>query len=416
MFSETVELRGHIIDSLILPKVLDQILTRGANFKIGEIKIGQQRVDQSFARIEVSAETKEALDELVLRLRQHGAEVAKHANAQLEKAPGNGVFPPDFYVTTNQQTFVRLNGKEIEVRPTMMDSAIFLNRDKRVAHAVKFFDVSKGDEIVIGHQGIRVVPVQRATSHADIFQFINTSIAADEPKSAVIRELARELKQARTRHGKIAVVGGPAIVRTGAGEHLEKLIELGYVDRLFAGNAFAVYDIERALFGTSLGLNPDRVFDAGGHENHLRAINVIRQTGGIAGAVAKKILTRGILHACIRRKVDIVLTGSIRDEGPIPDVTTDMVEAQKIMRAKLADVTHVLLLGTVHHSLAVAAMLAPTVKTVCVDIDQGAVDRAIEHQPLQSIGLVTDLEPFLRELADCLENGSRKSEKRGGRK
>src|SRR5450631_2993958 len=126
MFSETVELRGHIIDSLILPKVLDQILTRGANFKIGEIKIGQQRADQSFARIEVSAETKEALDELILRLRQHGAEVEKHANVQLEKAPSNGVFPPDFYVTTNQQTFVRLNGKEIEVRPTMMDSAISL--------------------------------------------------------------------------------------------------------------------------------------------------------------------------------------------------------------------------------------------------------------------------------------------------
>src|SRR5450432_3743877 len=112
MFSETVELRGHIIDSLILPKVLDQILTRGANFKIGEIKIGQQRADQSFARIEVSAETKEGLDELILRLRQHGAEVAKHANVQVEKAPTHGIFPRNFYVTTNQQTFVRFNGKE----------------------------------------------------------------------------------------------------------------------------------------------------------------------------------------------------------------------------------------------------------------------------------------------------------------
>src|SRR5439155_89264 len=105
MFSETIELRGHIIDSLILPKVLDQILTHGANFKIGEIKIGKKRADQSFARIEVSAETTEALDELVLRLRQHGAEVAKRADAQLAQAPADGVFPREFYVTTNQQSF-----------------------------------------------------------------------------------------------------------------------------------------------------------------------------------------------------------------------------------------------------------------------------------------------------------------------
>jgi len=402
MFSETIELRGHIIDSLILPKVLDQILTRGASFKITEIKIGQKRADQSFARIEVSAETSEALDELILRLRQHGAETVERTNVQLSQVSKDGVFPDDFYVTTNQQTFVRFEGKEIEVRPAMMDSAIALDRQKRAARAVKFFDVKKGDEIVVGHQGIRVVPVQRSTSQTNIFQFIDTMVDADEPKSAVIRELAQELRDARAAKSKIAVVGGPAIVRTGAGEHLERLIEMGYVDRLFAGNAFAIYDVERARFGTSLGKNPDLAFAGGGHENHMRAINTIRACGGIAAAVQKKILTRGILHACVKHNVDIVLTGSIRDEGPIPGVTTDIVEAQKIMRGKLADVTHVLLLGTVQHSMAVASMLAPNVKTVCVDIDSASVERAVEHQPLQSIGLVTDVEPFLRALADSI--------------
>jgi lysine-ketoglutarate reductase/saccharopine dehydrogenase-like protein (TIGR00300 family) len=416
MFSETIELRGHIIDSLILPKVLDQILTRGANFKIGEIKIGKKRADQSFARIEVSAETKEALDELILRLRQHGAEMVEHVDAQLAKAPVDGVFPHDFYVTTNQQTFVRVDSKEIEVQPAMMDSAIAVDRKKRSARAVKFFDVVKGDEIVVGHQGIRVVPVQRSTSRTDIFQFINTSVDADEPKSAIIRELAGELRRARSAKGKIAIVGGPAVVRTGAGEHLQRLIELGFVDRLFAGNAFAVYDVERALFGTSLGLNPDKAFAAGGHENHLRAINLIRECGGIAQAVEKKIITSGVMHACVRHKVDIVLTGSIRDEGPIPGVTTDIVEAQKIMRAKLVDVTHVLLLSTVQHSMAVASMLAPTVKTVCVDIDSSAVQRAVEHQPLQSIGLVTDVEPFLRELVECIADPERAEAKAGRKK
>lgn len=402
MFSETIELRGHIIDSLILPKVLDQILTRGASFKIAEIKIGQKRADQSFARIEVTAATSEALDELVLRLRQHGAETVGRVNVQLAKAPDIGVFPHDFYVTTNQQTFIRLEGKEVEVQPATMDSAVAVDRKKRTARAVKFFDVREGDEIVVGHQGVRVVPVQRSTVHTDVFQFINTMVDADEPKSAVIRELGRELRRAREAKGRIAVVGGPAVVRTGAGEHLVRLIELGYVDRLFAGNSFAVYDVERALFGTSLGTDSDRAFARGGHENHMRAINTVRACGGITAAVQKKILTSGILHACVKHKVDVVLTGSIRDEGPIPGVTTDVVEAQKIMREKLADVTHVLLLGTVQHSMAVASMLAPTVKTVCVDIDSASVERAVEHQPLQSIGLVTDVEPFLRELAECI--------------
>jgi lysine-ketoglutarate reductase/saccharopine dehydrogenase-like protein (TIGR00300 family) len=402
MFSETIELRGHIIDSLILPKVLDQILTHGANFKIAEIKIGEKRVDQSFARIEVSAETGEALDELILRLRQQGAEVVERANAQVASAPADGVFPRDFYVTTNQQTFVRFDGKEIEVRPAMVNSAIALDRKKGTARAVKFFDVNQGDEIVVGHQGVRVVPVQRATTHTDVFQFINTIVDADEPKSAIIREVGEELRRARAAKGKIALVVGPAVVRTGAGHHLVRLIEAGYVDRLFAGNSFAAYDVERALFGTSLGMNPELAFARGGHENHLRAINTIREAGGISAAVHQKILTQGIMHASVRHDVDIVLTGGIRDEGPIPGVTTDVIEAQKIMRTKLADVTHVILLAAIQHSLAVASMLATNVKTVCVDIDPTAVERAIEHQPLQSIGLVTDVEPFLLELADCL--------------
>src|SRR4051812_1094363 len=404
MFSETIELRGHIIDSLILPKVLDQILTHGANFKIGDITIGQNRVDQSFARIEVSAETSDALDELILRLRQHGAEVGERADAQLAAAPADGVFPPEFYVMTNQQTFVRVDGKEIEVRPTMMDTAIAVERKKRNARAVKFFDVHKGDEIVIGHQGLRVVPVQRVTSRTDIFQFINTIIDADEPKSAIIRELAEELRRARKAKGKIAVVAGPAIVRTGAGQHLVRLIETGYVDRLFAGNALAGYDVERALFGTSLGISLDLAFARGGRENLMRAVNAIRQAGGIAPAVEQNVLTGGIMHACVCNNVDIVLIGSIRDEGSIPGAATDMIEAQKILRERLADVTHVLLLASIQHSLAVVRMLAPAVKIVCVDIDASEVERVVEQQPLQSIGMITDVEPFLRELADSLGN------------
>jgi lysine-ketoglutarate reductase/saccharopine dehydrogenase-like protein (TIGR00300 family) len=403
MFSETVELRGHIIDSLILPKVLDAILTSGGDFKIGEIRIGQNRVDQSYARVEVSAPTGEALAELLSRLRQHGAEALEKKQVQLAPAPADGVFPPDFYVTTNQQTFVRVGKKEIEVRPAMMDSGIVLERDKRTARAVRFYDVRKGDEMVVGDKGVRVVPLQRSTSRTDVFQFINTSVSAERPKSAVIRELAAELKRIREAGGKILIVGGPAIVHTGAAEHLEQLIASGYVQRLFAGNGLAVYDVESVLFGTSLGVDLSRsaLVDRG-HENHMRAINTIREAGGIAAAVEKKILTRGVMHACVKHGVEIVLSGSIRDDGPIPGVNTDAVEAQKIMRDKLQDVALVLMMGSMLHSIAVANMLSAQVRIVVVDIDAAAVAKITDQQAFQSIGLVTDVEPFLRELTAAL--------------
>ena len=401
MFSETVELRGHIIDSLILPKVLDTILTSGGNFKIGEIRIGENRVDQSYACVEVSAPSSDVLDALILRLRQHGAEALEKKEAQLASAPADGIFPRDFYVTTNQQTFVRLGKHEVEVRPSMMDSGVAVDPDARTARAVKFYDVRKGEQIVVGHQGIRVAPIQRSTSHTDVFQFLNTNVSAERPKNAVIRELASEFVRIRRAGGKILVVGGPAIVHTGAAEHLEELIARGYVQRLFAGNGLAVYDVESVLFGTSLGMSLKRsaLVDRG-HENHMRAINAIREAGGITAAVEKKILTRGIMHACVRHGVDIVLAGSIRDDGPIPGVNTDAIEAQKIMRDKLQDVALVLMMGSMLHSIAVANMLSAAVKLVVVDIDPSAVAKITGQQSFQSIGLVTDVEPFLRELVE----------------
>ena len=417
MFSETIELRGHIIDSLILPKVLDEIIARGGNFKIGEIKIGENRVDQSFARIEVNSPTHEGLDDIVLRLRQHGAEVIEKKNARLVPAPVDGVFPEDFYVTTNQQTFVQLDDEEIEVQPAIMDSAIVVDRAARCATATKFYGVKKGMEVVVGHQGIRVVPLQRSTSRTDVFEFMASSVSIDKPKTAVIRGMARELKRAREGGGKILVVTGPAVVHTGASEHLEQLIEWGYVDLLFAGNALAVHDIENALFGTSLGvfLEQGALADAG-HENHMRAINAIRGAGGIAAAVKRGILQRGIMCKCVQHGVDFVLAGSIRDDGPLPDVITDVIEAQQAMRAKIGGVSIALMMATMLHSVAVGNLLPATVKTLCVDINPGVVAKLTDRGTFQAVGLVTDVEPFLRELTGCIASSesSAQSQKRDG--
>jgi lysine-ketoglutarate reductase/saccharopine dehydrogenase-like protein (TIGR00300 family) len=407
MFSETVELRGHIIDSLILPKVLDQILTQGGSFKIGEIKIGQNRVDQSYARIEVSAPTPEALDDIVLRLRQHGAEVIEKADVQLAPAPADGVFPQDFYVTTNQQTFVNVDGAEIEVHPAMMDCVIVVDRGAGRATASKFHEVRRGMQVVVGHQGIKVAPLQRSTARTDVFEFMATSISVEKPKSGVIREMARELKRARREGGKILFVAGPALVHTGAAEYLEKLIEWGYVDLLFAGNAIAVHDIENTLFGTSLGVNLEQgSLTHRGHENQMRAINAIRQAGSIARAVETGLLQRGIMAACIRHGVQFILAGSIRDDGPLPEVITDTLAAQDAMREKITGVTIALMMGTMLHSMAVANLLPATVKTLCVDINPAVISKLTDHGTFQAVGLVADIEPFLRELTGYLATDS----------
>jgi lysine-ketoglutarate reductase/saccharopine dehydrogenase-like protein (TIGR00300 family) len=403
MFSEQIELRGHIIDSLILPKVLDEILTGGGSFTIREINIGKQRHDASHARIDVFGPAPEIVDAIVRRLRQHGAEVVEQKTVQLAPAPADGVFPADFYVTTNQQTFVHLDGKWIDVRPETMDCAIAVDVDRQQASTVKFSQVRKGTLIAVGHHGIRVMPVQRSIERKSLFEFMASNVSSEKPKSAVIREIAAEIMLAKKSKGKILVVAGPALVHTGAGEHFEKLIEGGYVDLLFAGNALAVHDLEQALYGTSLGvyLEGGALADEG-HENHMRAINAVREAGGITQAVAKGVVRRGIMYQCVKHKVEFVLAGSIRDDGPLPEVITDTLAAQKLMRAKVEGVTMALMMGTMLHSIAVGNLLPARVKTICVDINPSVVTKLTDRGSFQAIGLVTDLEPFLRELTDFL--------------
>jgi lysine-ketoglutarate reductase/saccharopine dehydrogenase-like protein (TIGR00300 family) len=403
MFSEQVELRGHFIDSLLLPKVLDEILNYGGTFTIRDIKIGKQRTDASYACIDVFGPSPEAVDDIVRRLRQHGAEVVEQKSVQLAEAPADGVFPPDFYVSTNQQTFVHFDGKWIEVRPASMDCGIAVEPKQPEARTVKFSQVRKGMLLAVGHHGIRVVPVERSTDRRSAFEFMASNVSSEKPKSAVIREVAAEMRLARKSGGKILVVAGPAVVHTGAGEHFEKLIERGYVNLLFAGNALAAHDMEQALYGTSLGvyLSGGTLADEG-HENHMRAINTIRAAGGIRQAVESGIVCQGIMFQCVKHNVDFVLAGSIRDDGPLPEVITDVVAAQKMMRSKLDGVTIALMMCTMLHSIAVGNLLPAQVKTICVDINPSVVTKLSDRGTFQAIGLVTDIEPFLRELTEFL--------------
>jgi lysine-ketoglutarate reductase/saccharopine dehydrogenase-like protein (TIGR00300 family) len=393
-----VEVRGHIIDSLILPKVLDGITAAGGKFQIKDIAVGQNRTDPSFARIEVRAATDAALQTIVALIADHGAVPVHGGDARLVEADLDGAFPEGFYSTTNQRTELRIGGHWLPVAGQEMDCGIVVDLANANCRCIPMTDVTRGMQIVVGYVGVRVFPLERQDQgHA--FAFMNSAVSTEKPKGVVIREIARQLFENRRGPGKTLLVGGPAIVHTGSGPLVCQLINDGYIYKLFAGNALATHDIEQSLFGTSLGVNLSEgtIVDAG-HEHHLRAINRIRREGSIASAVESGVLTSGIMHDCIRHGVEFHLSGSIRDDGPLPDVVTDALECQRIMRAAVRDVTFCLMIATTLHSIAVGNLLPAHVKVVCVDINPSTVIKLNDRGSFQTVGLVTDVEPFLRAL------------------
>jgi hypothetical protein len=428
---EEVEIAGHIIDSLILPKVLDSITAGGGQFRIVKITIGQARHDPSYAVIEVRARTADGMERILAQIADHGAVATTKHDCRLVEADLDGAFPEGFYSTTNQRTEVRLDGQWIEVANQEMDCGIVvesgvgcqvsgvskkptpitrdttpssLTPDTRhltpsaSARCIPMLDVRSGMQIVTGHTGVRVIPLERSAVR-DEFTFMSSGVSTEKPKGALVRELARDLVANRRGGGKTLVVGGPAIVHTGSGPQLVELIRGGYVNKLFAGNALATHDIEQALYGTSLGVHlADASIADAGHEHHLRAINRIRRCGSIKNAVEQGVLTSGIMFECVRNGVDFVLAGSIRDDGPLPDVITDVIEAQNRMREGIKDVTFCLMIATMLHSVAVGNLLPAWVKVVCVDINPSTVIKLSDRGSWQTVGLVTDVEPFLRAL------------------
>jgi lysine-ketoglutarate reductase/saccharopine dehydrogenase-like protein (TIGR00300 family) len=400
---ETVEIRGHIIDSLILPKVLDTIAAAGGSFTIENIVVGQTRHDPSFARIIVAAPTAELLAVILASISDHGASPVTSHDCQLVAADLPGAFPEGFYSTTNQRTEVRVNGEWLEVQLQEMDCGIVVDTARQEARCVAMSDVELGQQLVIGHSGVRVTPEERELgSHG--FEFMNSAVSTEKPKGVATAQVARQLHEARAAGQKILVVGGPAIVHTGSVDHLSWLIRNGYVQKLFAGNALATHDIEQAMFGTSLGvhLQSGDIIEAG-HEHHLRAINRIRRLGGIRQAVETEQLKSGIMYECVKNDVDFLLAGSIRDDGPLPEVITDVLEAQRQMRERVRDVSFCLMIATTLHSIAVGNLLPAWVRVVCVDINPSTVIKLSDRGSFQTVGLVTDVEPFLRALVADLE-------------
>jgi lysine-ketoglutarate reductase/saccharopine dehydrogenase-like protein (TIGR00300 family) len=399
---EDVHVEGHLIDSQIVSRIMDDIVELGGEFETLSFDVGRTNEDASRAVIRVIGTDAAHLDRLMTAVQDRGAVPVDPADVDLAPAPADGVFPEGFYSTTNMDTFVRLGGEWMHVGGPEMDLGVRMDVEARTASGVPIGDVRAGDLYVVGHKGLRVAPVERSRDK-QAFEFMNSAVSSEKPKAQIVAEVAKLLRRVKADGRTAIAVVGPAVVHTGAAGHLARLFEMGFLNVLFGGNAVATHDVEWALYGTSLGVRlDDGTIVPGGHEHHLRAINRIRAAGSFAEAVETGVLTKGLMHTLVRTGTPYVLAGSIRDDGPMPGVITDAVEAQRAMRAHCRDAGACLMFSTMLHSIATGNMLPASTTTVCVDINPAVVTKLADRGSFQTVGVVTDVGLFLEMLADEL--------------
>ncbi|MDQ3952338.1 MAG: TIGR00300 family protein [Actinomycetota bacterium] len=404
MTSETVVLAGHIIDSLALPKTLDEVVALGATYEIVELKLGVKHDDESFARITITAEDEHALANVIERLRQHGANPETVEDATLAEADVDGAFPPGFYSTTNLATDVRVEGLWIPVTRPEMDCGLVY--DGTSVRTVAMSDVRAGMQIVMGGLGIRVHPPAKPEEGSQAFEFMSSDVSSEKPKALLVDRVAEQMRAVKKSGKRILWVAGPAVVHTGSGPDLAALIRAGYVHALFAGNGVAAHDIESNMFGTSLGVYLQQGTPADhGHEHHIRAINELRRHGSFRAAIDAGVFDDGIVYHLVQSGADYLFGGSVRDDGPLPDVVTDMVEVQRRLRDMIWGVGDqqlvgfCIVVGTMLHGIATGNCLPASVPLVCVDINQATVTKLMDRGSFQSMGIITDVGLFIRELA-----------------
>jgi len=395
--SEQVEITGHLMDSGVLARVLDDVLDYGGDYVVDRIDLGRNHDDESHAVLTVSAGTDEHLQRVLMRVHAHGVNLVDPGEALLREVERDGVFPEDFYSTTNLETVVRVGATWVPVEQPEMDCGLVVTGSR--VRTVPVSDVRRGMSVVCGAGGIKVVLPQVEHSASE-WGFMNSAVSSEKPQALLVRQIAAQLREVKGDGSKVLWVAGPAVVHTGAAPAMVALVEAGFVDVLFAGNALATHDIEASLFGTSLGV--DLTAGRGvehGHEHHIRAINRIRAAGSIAAAVQSGVLTGGVMHAMVRAEKPFVLVGSVRDDGPLPDVVTDVVDGQRAMRAHLPGVGFAIMVATMLHSIATGNILPASVPLVCVDINPATVTKLADRGSAQAIGIVTDIGLFLEQLA-----------------
>ena len=408
--AEIVEAEGHLIDSQLMNAMFDTVVRHDAAFDVLEFRIGRTNDEPSFVSMRVTSKTPVALTGVLEELVSLGCRVANAEDAHTAQADRDGCAPEDFYSTTNHRTSVRIAGGWVQVDRQRMDAAIVIEGDR--ASCRKLREIRAGDAVVCGIQGIKVVPEFQARDRLG-FAFMTNEISSERRVEVGVARIAAMMRAAQKGGERIAFVVGPVVVHTGGGTYFCDLIRRGYVDVLLAGNALAVHDVEQALYGTSLGVDMEsgRAIE-GGHRHHMRAINAICRAGGLRPAVTNGVLRSGVMFECIRHNVDYILAGSIRDDGPLPDTVMNLVESQDRYATSLQGVNLVLVLSSMLHGIGVGNMLPAWVPLVCVDINPAVVTKLADRGSSQTIGIVTDVGLFLRQLASALDDSQPWPERR----
>ncbi len=404
--SRIVELEGHIIDSGMMQRVFGIVMDMGGSFHVEQFDVGTRKDEHSYCRMQVSADTQGELRSILHELHQNGANIADPIDATLEPAPRDQVVPRNFYSTTNHPTQVRIDGEWIDVEDVEMDCAIVVTREEDGAPRARtkvLNAVDAGDLVVAGEAGIRVQPPERPRDASGPFGFMQGGISSERPSESLIAEIADAIVETKNDGGSVLVVPGPAVIHSGAGDELARLVEAGYVDMLSAGNGFAVHDLERDLYGTSLGMDVETLdHPRKGHKHHIYTISEIIRAGGIERAVEDGLVESGVMYECVTNNVPYVLAGSIRDDGPLPDTITDAVEAQNAIREQAHEADLVIMMATLLHSVAVGNCLPSSTKVICVDINQATVTQLVDRGSAQAVGMVTDIGTFVPLLAESI--------------
>ena len=383
------------------------------DFQVLEFRVGKKKKDSSYARLLIQGNDRDHLHQILESVYREGAQPVSVQEVILEPADEDMVMVDNFYSTTNNATQIYYDGSWINVQEMMMDKCIVVDTERKAAVCKMIRDIKKGDMMVVGEQGVRIIPQERPREGVDIFQFMSSSSSSERPTQQIARKVAHDLYNIKKDGGKIVVVCGPVLIHSGAAEALAKLIRMGYVNGLLAGNALAVHDIENALMGTSLGMHViDGTLAIRGHRNHMQAINEVFKAGSMKAMVEKGILKKGVMYECITNDISYVLAGSVRDDGPIPDVITDVVEAQREYKKVIKGTKMVLMLSTMLHSIAVGNMLPAAVKVIAVDISQPVVTKLLDRGTSQAVGIVTDVGAFLPIVVQYLERVIVKRKKR----
>ncbi|MGI0064307.1 MAG: TIGR00300 family protein [Nitrosopumilaceae archaeon] len=393
-FSSEIEVRGHLIDSLILTKIFDGVMDLGGEFEVLKIQIGKKKKDESYAELRIQGKNQNHLERILELVYREGATAKIQKEVTLKSASKNNVIPDNFYSTTNNHTLIFLKGNWVNVDNMMMDKCIVVKSHKAKCTPIR--DVKKGDKIVVGEEGVRIIPPTRPREGMNVFQFMGGSSSSERPTQHIAKKVAEDIYKTRKLGGKIVLVGGPAIVHTGAADSVATLIRLGFINALLAGNALAVHDIEYSTLGTSLGMNVnDGTLAVRGYRNHMQTINSVFKAGSIVKMVKSKQLSKGIMYECVRKNIPYVLAGSIRDDGPLPDVITDVVVAQQKYKEVLKNAKMVIMASTMLHSIATGNMLPADVKIIIIDINQPTVTKLMDRGTWQAVGVVSDVGAFL---------------------